>query len=325
VSSSVQALEEIVVVDFSRYLPGAFASRELFRLGARVVHVEPPDGDPLRETAPAWHAALRAGVESVVFELPREADAARRLAGLADVVLESFRPGVADRLGIGRADLPATVVSCSITGFGGEGRHTSRAGHDLNYLGWAGVLEDTAPGWPPVQIADLAAGALGAVTRVLAALIARQQTGTGSHVVVSMTHRSHDLVSHRLGGEPVPRMLTGGLACYRMYATTDARHLTLAALEPKFFRRFCEVVERPELAERQYGDDQGGLADELAAIFRRRPLAEWLDLFDEEDACIGPVWTREEAAHDFGIAITETAPELGAHTDAWRHELSKTE
>jgi crotonobetainyl-CoA:carnitine CoA-transferase CaiB-like acyl-CoA transferase len=311
----------MLVVDFTRYLPGAYASRELLRLGARVVHVEPPDGDPMRATAAAWDTPLRAGAESVVCELPADAAFARALAARADVVLESFRPGVAARLGIGPGDVPEQVVYCSLTGFGDDRRHRARAGHDLNYLGWAGVLEDTAPGWPPVQIADLSAGALGAVVRMLAALVERERTGVGARIVVSMTHGSHDLVAHRLGGEPVPRMLTGGLACYRTYATADGRHLTVAALEPKFFTRLCEVVERPELAELQYGEQQEALAAELAAIFAERPLADWLKLFDREDVCVGPVWTRDEAASEFGEPILGQAPSLGEHTDRWRAEL----
>jgi crotonobetainyl-CoA:carnitine CoA-transferase CaiB-like acyl-CoA transferase len=228
---------------------------------------------------------------------------------------------VAARLGIGPGDVPERVVYCSITGFGDEGRHGARAGHDLNYLGWAGVLEDTAPGWPPVQIADLSAGALGAVVRVLAALVARERTGAGARIVVSMTHGSHDLVAHRLGGEPVPRMLTGGLACYRTYATADGRHLTVGALEPKFFTRLCEVLERTGLADLQYGEEQEALAGELGAIFAERPLADWLELFDGEDVCVGPVWTREEAASEFGTPVSGEAPSVGEHTDRWRAEL----
>jgi alpha-methylacyl-CoA racemase len=317
----VQPLAGMLVVDFTRYLPGAFASRELLRLGARVVHVEPPDGDPMRATAAAWDAELRAGNESVVCALPADTAFARALVARADVVLESFRPGVAERLGIGPDEVPRQVVYCSITGFGGEGRHRARAGHDLNYLGWAGVLEDTAPGWPPVQVADLSAGALGAVVQVLAALLSRERTGVGTRIVVSMTHGSHDLVSHRLGGEPVTRMLTGGLACYRTYATADGRHLTVGALEPKFFARLCEVIERPELAELQYGDEQEALAGDLAAVFAELPLADWLALFDGEDVCVGPVWTREEAAAEFGTPVSAEAPSLGEHTDRWRAEL----
>jgi crotonobetainyl-CoA:carnitine CoA-transferase CaiB-like acyl-CoA transferase len=317
----VQPLAGTLVVDFTRYLPGAYASRELGRLGARVVRVEPPGGDPMRATATAWDTALRAGSESVVCELPAEAAFAQALCGRADVVLEGFRPGVAARLGIGPEDVPAGTAYCSITGFGADGRHAQRAGHDLNYLGWAGVLEDTTPGLPPVQVADLAAGALGAVIQVLGALLERGRTGRGPRVVVSMTHRSHDLVAHRLGGEPVPRLLTGGLACYRIYETADGRALTVGALEPKFFRRLCELVERPDLAERQYDAGQEALAAELAALFGSRGLDAWLEHFGDEDVCVGPVWNREEAAAELAPAEPAEEVSLGAHTDAWRREL----
>jgi crotonobetainyl-CoA:carnitine CoA-transferase CaiB-like acyl-CoA transferase len=294
----MQPLSGMQVVDFTRYLPGAFASQELLELGARVVCVEPPGGDPMRATAPAWDAALRAGKKSIEVDLKQDPARALELLREADVVLESFRPGVARRLGIGPEQVPERTVYCSITGFGLGGRHEQRAGHDLNYLGWAGVLWDTAPSPPPTQIADFAAGGLGAVTRILAALVERERTGKGAHLVVSMTHGSHRLVSHRLGGDTVPRMLTGGLACYRLYETADGRHLTVAALEPAFFRRLTELLGRPELAERQHDADQEALAAELAAIFATRPLTEWLELCEGEDVCVGPVATIAEAAED---------------------------
>jgi alpha-methylacyl-CoA racemase len=294
----MQPLNGMLVVDFSRYLPGAFASRELLELGARVVCVEPPGGDPMRSTAPAWDAALRAGKESLELDLKADPAPALELMREADVMLESFRPGVASRLGIGPEQTPERTVYCSLTGFGLGGRHEQRAGHDLNYLGWAGVLEDTAPALPPVQIADLAAGGLVAVTKILAALLEREKTGSGGHVVVSMTHGSHRLAAHRLGGEPVPRMLTGGLACYRIYETADGRHLTVSALEPVFFRRLTELLGRPELAERQYDAGQEALASDLATIIAARPLADWLELFETEDVCVGPVATLAEAAAD---------------------------
>ena len=290
----------MLVVDFSRYLPGAFASRELLELGARVVCIEPPGGDPLRRTAPAWDAMLRRGKESLEVDLKGDAAPALELLREADVVLESFRPGVASRLGVGREHAPERAVYCSITGFGVGGRHEQRAGHDLNYLGWAGVLWDTAPALPPAPIADLAAGSLGAVTRILAALLERDRTGRGSHLVVSLTHGSHRLVRYRVGGDPVPRLLTGDLATYRIYETADGRHLTVAALEPVFFARLTELLGRPELAQRQFDTDQEALAAELAALLKTRPLAEWLELFDAEDVCVGPVATIAEAAEDWG-------------------------
>ena len=297
----LRPLEGTLVVDLTRNLPGPFASRELLRLGARVVRVEPPGGDPMRETAPAWHDALNAGKESIVCDLKAEPERARELCGEADVVIEGFRPGVADRLGIGPADLPDSVVYCSITGFGLGGRHEQRAGHDLNYQGWAGLLADTAPALPPAQLADLAAGSLTAAMRILAALLARERTGRGAHVVVSMTHGSHRLAAHRLGGEPIPKLLTGGLACYRIYPTADGRHLTLAALEPKFFARVCELLELAELGPRQYDPEaQDELAHLLGEAFAAKPLPTWLELFDREDVCVGPVATLEEAAEEFG-------------------------
>jgi alpha-methylacyl-CoA racemase len=317
-SRALQPLRDHLVVDLTRYLPGPFASRELLRLGARVVHLEPPGGDPMRATAPAWHAALGAGKESVVCDLKTDPALARGLLARADVVLEGFRPGVADRLGIGPEMAPDTAVYCSITGFGAEDQ---RVGHDLNYLGWAGVLADTAPALPPLPIADLAAGALGALTDILAALLERERTGRGAYLVVSMTDNAYRLTAHRLGGERTGRVLTGGLACYRIYETADARYLTVAALEPKFFTRLCTLIGLPDLAERQNGAEQEALAGELAAVFAARPLAAWLELFEGEEVCAGPVATLQEAAAALGSPSHRRAPGLGEHTEAWRREL----
>ncbi len=294
-------LEGVLVVDLTRYLPGPFASRELLRLGARVVRVEPPEGDPMRVTAPAWHEALNSGKESITCDLKAEPERARTLCAEADVVIEGFRPGVAARLGIGPDDVPNTVVYCSITGFGLGGRHEQRAGHDLNYQGWAGVLADTAPALPPTQVADLAAGSLAAVNGILAALLEREKTGRGAHVVVSMTHGSHRFAAHRLGGEPIPKLLTGGLACYGVYETADGRHITVAALEQKFFERLCELLGLAALAARQYEPAaQPEIADALRETFVTKPLTTWLELFGDEDVCVGPVATLEEAAVEFG-------------------------
>ncbi len=288
----MQPLAGLLVVDLTRYLPGPYASRELMRLGARVTRLLAPGGDPMQELAPAWHEALNDGKETVEIDLKAEPDRGRALCAEADVVLESFRPGVIERLGIGPVQLPERVVYCSFTGFGARDQ---TAGHDLNYQGWAGLLADTAPTVPAVQIADLGA-AQRAVAEVLAALLQRERTGRGAHLVVSLTHAAHGLASHRLGGEPFPRLLTGGLACYRIYATADGRHLTVAALEPKFFRRLCELIGRPELAGRQWDAEQELLAADLAEIFAARTLETWSELFEGEDVSVGPVATLEEAA-----------------------------
>jgi crotonobetainyl-CoA:carnitine CoA-transferase CaiB-like acyl-CoA transferase len=254
----------------------------------------------MAQLAPAWHDALNDGKETVLIDLKARREEGRRLCAEADVVLESFRPGVVERLGVGPADLPDSVVYCSFTGFGTSGRHTDRAGHDLNYQGWAGLLADTAPAMPPTQLADLAGGALTAVSRILAALLERERTGRGGRIVVSLTHGAHSLVRHRAGGEPIPRLLTGGLACYRIYETADGRHLTVAALEANFFSRLCELLELGHLVGRQYEPDaQEDLADALAERIAAKPLAAWLEVFDGEDVSVGPVATLAEAVDEF--------------------------
>jgi len=311
----LQPLASQLVVDFTRQLPGPYASRELLRLGARVVRVESPEGDSTRGGAPAWHDALNAGKESVVCDLKTDPGLAQGLCDRADVILDGFRPGVFERLGL---HVPERAVYCAITGFGTEGRHVRRAGHDLNYVGWAGLLADTAPGVPPTQVADLAAGALGALVEILAALLEREQTGRGRLVTISMAHGSHRLAAHRLCGDPVPKLLTGGPPCYRIYETADGRFITVAALEPKFWQRLCELLDREDLGPRQYEPEA---ATELAEMLGTRSLAAWLELFDGEDVCVGPVSTLEEAAAEFGGPIDGRAAELGEHTEAWRREL----
>ncbi|MGZ4289884.1 MAG: CoA transferase [Gaiellaceae bacterium] len=278
------ALDGVTVVDFTRQLPGPYASRELARRGARVVKVEPPAGDL---TPPNWYRALNEGKEVITWDARAEAPPA--VVAAADVVLEGFRPGVFERLGVALA--PHTIL-CSITGFGATGPHAGDAGHDLNYLGYAGVLHDTAPAVPPVQIADLAAGAQAAVIEILAALLDRARSGEGARIVVSMTHNAHELAAHRLTGDPVPRLLTGGAACYRIYEAADGRHLTVAALEPRFWRNLCDLLGRPDLVDRAFEPD----LPELAALFRSRPLAEWRALLEGKDTCVGPVLTLAEAA-----------------------------
>jgi crotonobetainyl-CoA:carnitine CoA-transferase CaiB-like acyl-CoA transferase len=294
-SRDVQPLAGHLVVDFTRQLPGPYASRELMRLGARVVKVEPPEGESMQQGAPAWYQAINGGKEIVRVDLkgPGLVEA-QALCDAADVILDGFRPGVFERLGL---RVPDTAVYCAITGFGEEGRHALRAGHDINYMGWAGLLADTAPAVPPTQVADLAAGALGALAEILAALLERERTGQGRRIVISMTDGAHRLAAHRLGGDPVPKLLTGGPPCFQIYGTADGRYLTVGALEPKFWLRLCELIGRPDLVERHYDPSA---AEELSGVFASRPLAEWLDRFDDEDVCVGPVYTLEEAAAEFG-------------------------
>ncbi len=284
-------LAGVTVADLTRYLPGPFASRELQRLGACVVKIEPPDGDPVASTNPDAYRALNAGKEILRWDARSEQPPDALLS--ADVVLEGFRPGVWERLGV---SLPESAILCSITGFGVDGPRALDAGHDLNYLGYAGALADTAPALPPVQIADIGAGGQAAVIEVLAALLERERTGRGARIVVSMTDGSHRFVAHRLTGEPVPRLLTGGAACYAMYETADGRHLTVAALEPKFWRNLCGLLGRPDLLDRAFEPE----LPELAALFRSRTQREWLDLLEGHDTCVGPVLTLAEAAAELG-------------------------
>jgi alpha-methylacyl-CoA racemase len=286
----VQPLAGQLVIDLTRMLPGPFATRELQRLGARVVRVVRPGPEGIEGLDPGWEERLLAGKETLVCDLKADPRPAQELLRAADVAVESFRPGVAERLGVGPANAGERTVYVSLTGFGLDGRHAGRAGHDLNYLGWAGALAETGAGMPPVPFADFA-GAYRTVAVVLAGLLERERTGRGGRLTVSMTHESHELAAAR-----PPGVLTGALACYRVYATADGRHLTVGALEPKFFARLTELLGLPELARRQYDPAaQEELADALGAAFAARPLAAWLELFDGEDVAVGPVATPAEA------------------------------
>jgi alpha-methylacyl-CoA racemase len=286
----VQPLAGQLVADLTRFLPGSFATRELLRLGARVVRVVRPTASGIEALAPGWDAELVAGKETLFCDLKADPAPAQALLREADVVVESFRPGVAARLGVGPEDAGERTVYVSLTGFGLEGAHAGRAGHDLNYLGWAGALAETEPGMPALPFADFA-GAYRTVAVVLAALLERARTGRGARLVVSMTDEAHALARAR-----PPQVLTGALACYRVYATADGRHLTVGALEPVFFARLCELLGLPGLAARQYDPRaQEELASALAAAFAARPLAAWLELFADEDVAVGPVATPAEA------------------------------
>ena len=279
------------VADLTRYLPGPFASRELQRLGARVVKIEPPEGDPSRTASPGWYRALNEGKRVIAWDARSEPPPPELLAGG-----RRARGIPAGRLGAARGRAAADARSSARSPASAPtGPHAAQAGHDLNYLGYAGALADTAPALPPVQIADLAAGAQGAVIEILAALLARAQSGQGCRLSISMTHGSHQFVAHRLAGDPVERLLTGGVACYRIYETADGRHLTVAALEPKFWQRLCELIGRPDLAARAFEPE----LPELEALFRTRTMREWLDLLEHEDTCVGPV-----------LSLTESAAEL---------------
>jgi crotonobetainyl-CoA:carnitine CoA-transferase CaiB-like acyl-CoA transferase len=291
-------------------------------LGADVVKVEEPrGGDGLRAIPPlaggegAAFQALNHGKRSVALDLTRAEGRAAflRLAERSDAVVESFRPGVLGRLGLGWPALHAacpTLVLCSISGYGQDGPYAARAGHDLDYLALSGVLALSgareAPSAPGVQVADLAGGAWPAVAGLLAALLGRVAGGEGVHVDVSMAEGALALLSPWLAaarsrGAPLVRggeALGGGAACYGVYRTADGRHVALGAIEPKFFSAFCDAVGHPELAARQWEAGGGALRAELEAIFAARTRDGWAAFAAEHDACVMPVLEGEEPQRD---------------------------
>jgi len=319
-------LAGIRILDLTRLLPGPFATLVLADLGADVVKVEDPrGGDGLRSMPPlageqsgAFHA-LNRNKRSLALDLahPDGAAAFLRLAERADAVIESFRPGVLARLGLGWEALHARsprLVLCSITGYGQDGPYAARAGHDLDYCAISGVLAANGPPEAPlplgVQVADLAGGAWPAAAGILAALVARGVDGEGRHVDVSMTEGALALLAMPLGmaaarGTPIARgreLLVGGAACYRVYRTKDERFVALGALEPKFFGAFCAAVGRPDLAGRQLEDGGAGPREELEAIFAGRTRDEWAGFAARHDVCLAPVLEGDEPRMDPQLA-----------------------
>jgi crotonobetainyl-CoA:carnitine CoA-transferase CaiB-like acyl-CoA transferase len=311
-------LSGLRVLDLSRLLPGPFATLVLADLGADVVKVEDPEGgDTLRWMPPlagkqsGYFHALNRNKRSMRLDLkkPEGAAAFRTLVHRADVVVESFRPGVMDRLGLGwevlKRENPRLVL-CSISGYGQDGPYRGRSGHDIDYCAVAGVLDQNGPPDRPlplgVQAADIAGGAWPAVAGILAGLHRRTLTGAGSFVDISMTEGVLSMLAIQHGGaaargRPPERgreMLNGGAGCYGVYRTKDGRFVALGALEPKFFARFCEAVARPELAERQLDGDGRGPRQELEEIFASRTRDEWERLGDEHDVCLAPVLEGDE-------------------------------
>ena len=314
-------LETLRVLDLTRLLPGPFCSMLLADMGCDVVKVEKPGrGDymryypPLRNGQSVAFNAINRNKRSLTLNLKSDAgrDLFKRLAARADVVIEGNRPGVMERLGVGWEELRHAnpkLVMCSITGFGQDGPWAQRAGHDLNYMAIAGALGlNAAPGGPPhplgVQVADIGAGAQGAATAILGALLEVSLGAEGRHLDVSMTDGALSwlavaLAQVREEGEVPARAelrLTGRYACYRVYETRDGRFYSVGALEPKFWEELCAVFERPDLVERQYmeGDEQVALQREVAAIFATRTRDEWQALLGARDVCCEPVLELDE-------------------------------
>ena len=356
-------LSGIRVIDLTRLLPGAFATLMLAELGADVIKVEEPGGDPMRRLPPTiggrglYDLLLNRGKKSVAIDLRTASgrEAFDRLVAGGDVVIESFRPGAARRLGVSAAAVRARhprIIHCAITGYGQTGPYAERPGHDLNYVALAGLLSADRPEpltLPRMFIADVGGGAMHAVVGILAALLGRERHGEGASLDISMHEAAlywvmlpaaRELVR---GGEAAVGELPtiGRHACYNVYRTADGERVALGALEPKFWRSFCDAVGRPDLVARHLTDepDQAALVDAVAAVFAGRTRAEWLDFFAAHDVCLTPVNTPLEALADPHVvargAVTEAglgaralrapflaapvdlspAPEVGQHTD----------
>jgi len=313
------------VLDLSRLLPGGYCTLLLSDLGADVLKVEEPGkGDYLRWMPPyastgegAMHLALNRGKRSLTLNLKvsQGRDLLRRLVRKADVLVESFRPGVMDRLGVGWEALSSDnsrLVYVAISGYGADGPYADRAGHDINYLGYAGALSfsghpDTGPWQPGLQIGDLGGGGLMAAVAVLAALRVRDSTGAGQFCDVSMTDGVLSWLTLAAGafaatGVP-PRVgretLNGGLACYGVYRCSDGGHLTVGALEPQFFAALCRALDVEDVLPWHVDPArQRDLRARLEAVFATRTRDEWLEILVPADCCVGPVNDLAEAYAD---------------------------
>jgi len=312
-------LHGIRVLDFTQLLPGPVCTLYLADLGAEVIKIEPPGpGDPTRGSTHYSHLfmLLNRNKRSLQVDL-RDEQGQRLLQALAktaDVVVEGFRPGVAERLGVGWPQLSALnpkLVYCAITGYGQTGPLAHAAGHDLNYQCLAGVLEQTgSAGGAPAQgnfpVADLAGGALSALGGILAALFAATRNGQGRQVDIAMSDCLLALnlmvsASWQSSGQVPPRgtdFLSGALACYRSYQTADQRYLAVGAVEHKFWRAFCEAIGRPDLTDKGHLSDHAGMdtVKIVADIIASRDLAHWMAVFGQLDACVTPVLRINEVA-----------------------------
>ncbi len=309
------------VVDISQYLPGPFAGQILADLGAEVVKVEPPGGDPMRGIGPpdpdeisAYYKLINAGKRVVRIDLKAEAGRAifADLIAEADVLLESYRPGMLARLGFDRSALTALnprLIHCALSGYGQTGPYAGKGGHDLNYLAWGGGLVTSGSSARPAiahpPVADHA-GALQAVIAILAALLRRERGGEGAFLDVSLAEAvlawQGGQLTAALRGRPMTRgrdLLNGGAACYGIYETADGRFVTLGALEPKFWAAFCEAVGRQDWIARQAEPlPQDDLIAEVAGLFQARSQVEWQALLGGVDCCWQPVLEAEELLAD---------------------------
>lgn len=315
-------LASLKILDFSTLLPGPFASLLLADMGAQVLRVESPSRMDLVRVLPphddgvsASHAYLNRNKRSIALDLkqPEAVEVVKQLVRDYDIVLEQFRPGVMDKLGVGYEALKAInpkLIYVSITGYGQTGPYRDRAGHDINYLALAGVASytgrrDSGPLPLGVQLADIGGGSLHGVMGLLAAVIHRQQTGEGQQVDVSMIDCAFSLNGMAGAGylacgvEPdMENQALNGGSFYDYYRTRDGRWFSVGSLEPQFMQQFCAVIGRPELAARGLSpkaEEQQALKREIAIEFEKRDFADWCERFAAVDACVEPMLPLSEA------------------------------
>ncbi len=298
-------LEGVRVIDCSRLLPGGYCTQRLHDLGAQVLKIMPPDGDPLRDLpgAAAYFRALDEGKQIIELDLKSVAGRERLSAEIAssDVLVEGFRPGVMERMGFGFERVRAInsrMVYCAITGYGSSGPGARRAGHDLNYLARSGALSlmpraQGIPTIPGIQVADHAGG-LQAAFLIVAALVARVRTGEGCRLEVSMTELMRTwtvLPRAAMRAGSAGLRLTGEVPCYQVYAVADG-FLSVAALEPRFWRNFCRSIDRDDLSARQFDPSATATVQQL---LHGRTRAEWMEAFGDQDVCVEPLRELPEA------------------------------
>jgi len=305
------------VVDLTRYIPGPYCTMLLGSLGADVIKVEePPFGDATRAVPPAIEgesvtfAVLNRNKRSIVVDLRQDegVEIVRQLAATADVFVEGFRPGTLERRGLGAAELRARhprLVYCSLSGYGPDGPLRERAGHDVNYAARAGLVDANRDGAgephvPGFQAADMTGGLLAALG-ILAALQARERTGAGQVVDVSLLGAALGLMTvpaaRALAGGARPDELQGTHACYRIFRCRDGRYLSVGALEPKFWEALVEALGLPELRGRQWEHPSRREATtaRLAELFATRERDEWVALLGGREVCVEPVLDAHEA------------------------------
>ncbi len=318
----MSALSSLKILDFSTLLPGPFGTLMLADLGAQVLRVEAPDRLELTREIGAQdgdtsylHRYLNRSKRSLSLDLkkPEAIEIIKQLIKEYDIVVEQFRPGVMDKLGLGYDVLKAVnpgLIYCSLTGYGQTGPYRDRAGHDNNYLAIAGIQDYSrrkgqAPVPAGVQIADLAGGSLHLVAGLLAAVIHRTEVGKGQYVDIGMTDAAFTLnaisASSCLGADidsgPEQEVLNGG-QFYDYYETSDGRYFSVGSLEPKFRQALCAALDKPGLIELAFSPDQGAQVEfkrQIAEIIKTKTYAECLALFKDADACVEPVLTLSEA------------------------------